>query len=56
MIIFRLITISTNNVDLLSHAQDDPLLTRYLSGKKPISKLQLLRRLKHAVHTRKSDL
>ena len=37
--IFRLITIVTDDVDLLLHSQDDSLLKRYLSGKKPISKL-----------------
>ena len=38
--IFRLITIVTDDVDLLLHSQDDSLLKRYLSGKKPISKLK----------------
>ena len=39
---FRLITIVTDDVDLLLHSQDDSLLKRYLSGKKPISKLQFM--------------
>ena len=41
--VFRLITIAIDDVQLSLHAQDHLLFKRYLSGRKPISKLESMK-------------